>query len=120
MVNCYEGLMAEGVIPIANEDDAVSLSMGTFTDNDELASLVAELLGADMLILLTDTDGLFNGHPDDADSELIPHLSSDDPEIGRAQVCTPVTNAQLVCCLLLEKKKMKHIEHTCEQTAQYG
>ena len=79
MVNCYEGLMAEGVIPIANEDDAVSLSMGTFTDNDELASLVAELLGADMLILLTDTDGLFNGHPDDADSELIPHLSSDDP-----------------------------------------
>ncbi|MFB5945893.1 glutamate 5-kinase [Albibacterium profundi] len=78
MVNCYEGLLAEGVIPIANEDDAVSLSMSTFTDNDELASLVAELIHADMLILLTDTDGLFNGHPDDVESELIPHLNVDD------------------------------------------
>src|SRR5690606_28498860 len=63
MVNCYEGLLAEGVIPIANEDDAVSLSMSTFTDNDELAGLVAELIHADMLILLTDIDGLYNGHP---------------------------------------------------------
>jgi len=79
MVNCYEGLLAEGVIPIANEDDAVSLSMSTFTDNDELASLVAELVKADMLILLTDTDGLFNGHPEDPNSQLIPHLSVDDP-----------------------------------------
>ncbi|MGO1787621.1 MAG: glutamate 5-kinase [Sphingobacterium sp.] len=79
MINCYEGLLAEGVIPIANEDDAVSLSMSTFTDNDELASLVAELINADLLILLTDTDGLYNGHPDDADSEVIPHLNVDEP-----------------------------------------
>ena len=34
MINCYEGLLAEGIIPIANEDDAVSLSMSMFTDND--------------------------------------------------------------------------------------
>ena len=79
MVNCYEGLLAEGVIPIANEDDAVSLSMSTFTDNDELASLVAELINADMMILLTDTDGLYDGHPDDLESQLIPHLHVNDP-----------------------------------------
>jgi len=79
MVNCYEGLLAEGVIPIANEDDAVSLSMSTFTDNDELASLVAELIHADMLIMLTDTDGLYNGHPDDAGSTLIKHVRIDQP-----------------------------------------
>lgn len=71
MINCYEGLLSQGIIPIANEDDAVSLSMSMFTDNDELASLVAELIDADMLILLTDTDGLYNGHPDDKDSRLI-------------------------------------------------
>lgn len=47
MINCYEGLLREGVIPIANEDDAVSLTMSMFSDNDELASLVAELLDAD-------------------------------------------------------------------------
>lgn len=71
MINCYEGLLEEGIIPIANEDDAVSLSMSMFTDNDELASLVAELVDADMLIMLTDIDGLFTGHPDDDDSKLL-------------------------------------------------
>ncbi|WP_178990203.1 glutamate 5-kinase [Winogradskyella schleiferi] len=71
MINCYEGLLSEGVIPIANEDDAVSLSMSMFSDNDELASLVAELLDADRLIILSDTDGLFTGHPDDINSRMI-------------------------------------------------
>lgn len=78
MTKCYEGLLREGVIPIANEDDAVSLSMSTFTDNDELASLVAELIDADMLIILTDTDGFFNGHPDDINSNLIKHVAVDE------------------------------------------
>ncbi|WP_179343813.1 glutamate 5-kinase [Winogradskyella ursingii] len=71
MINCYEGLLSEGVIPIANEDDAVSLTMSMFSDNDELASLVAELVDADRLIILSDTDGLYTGHPDDDDSERI-------------------------------------------------
>lgn len=79
MVNCYEGLLAEGVIPVANEDDAVSLSMSTFTDNDELASLVAELIEADMLILLTDTDGLYDGDPHDVESKLISHVLVSEP-----------------------------------------
>lgn len=77
MINCYEGLLSLGIIPIANEDDAVSLSMSMFTDNDELASLVAELIKADMLILLTDTDGLYDGHPDDDDSRLIKTVTTD-------------------------------------------
>ncbi|MEH6406914.1 MAG: glutamate 5-kinase [Leeuwenhoekiella sp.] len=71
MINCYEGLLEEGIIPIANEDDAVSLTMSMFSDNDELASLVAELIQADALILLTDTDGLYTGHPDDEDSRKL-------------------------------------------------
>lgn len=71
MINCYEGLLNEGIVPIANEDDAVSLSNSMFTDNDELASLVAELVKAEKLIMLTDTDGLYTGHPDDEDSDLL-------------------------------------------------
>jgi glutamate 5-kinase len=71
MINCYEGLLSEGIVPIANEDDAVSLTMSMFSDNDELASLVAELVDADRLIILSDTEGLFTGHPDDADSVKI-------------------------------------------------
>jgi glutamate 5-kinase len=71
MINCYEGLLSEGIVPIANEDDAVSLSKSMFSDNDELASLIAELIGADMMIILTDIDGLYTGHPDDESSKLM-------------------------------------------------
>jgi len=78
MINCYEGLLTEGVIPIANEDDATSVSHSMFTDNDELASLVAELINADLLIILTDTDGVFNGHPDDDHTHIIRQVSVDD------------------------------------------
>lgn len=74
MINCYEGLLAEGIVPIANEDDAVSLTMSMFSDNDELASLVAELIGADALVILTDTDGLYTGHPDDEDSKKLSNV----------------------------------------------
>ncbi|UBM58498.1 glutamate 5-kinase [Marinilongibacter aquaticus] len=74
MVNCYEGLIKEGVIPIANEDDAVSVTKSMFSDNDELASLVAELIHADMLILLTNKDGLFDGDPDEEHTQLIKNV----------------------------------------------
>ncbi|NNE30991.1 MAG: glutamate 5-kinase [Winogradskyella sp.] len=78
MINCYEGLLSEGVIPIANEDDAVSLTMSMFSDNDELASLVAELVDADRLIILSDTDGLYTGHPDDDASEKLNVVRTDE------------------------------------------
>mgnify|MGYP003109940849 CR=1 FL=1 len=71
MINCYESLLSERIIPIANEDDAVSVTMSMFSDNDELASLVAELINADSLIILSDTEGLFTGHPEDEKSEKL-------------------------------------------------
>jgi glutamate 5-kinase len=77
MINCYEGLLNEGIIPIANEDDAVSLTVSMFSDNDELAGLVAELIGAEKLILLTDIDGLYTGHPEEEDSDLISTVTPD-------------------------------------------
>lgn len=69
MINCYEGLLSQGIIPIANEDDATSLHKGKFSDNDELASLVAELIRADQMILLSDIDGVYNGNPDDVNTQ---------------------------------------------------
>lgn len=78
MINCYEGLMSEGVVPIANEDDAVSVTKSMFSDNDELASLVAELIKADKFIILTDIDGLYTGHPDDEDTEVIENVGVDE------------------------------------------
>ncbi|MGJ5640557.1 glutamate 5-kinase [Formosa sp. S-31] len=78
MKNCYMNLLAEGVIPIANEDDTVSLSHAMFSDNDELASLIAELIDADKLIILTDIDGLFDGHPEADDSSLVEEVGIDE------------------------------------------
>ena len=78
MINCCEGLLSEGVIPIANEDDAVSVTMSMFSDNDELASLIAQLLDADKLIILTDIDGVYTGHPEESGSDLIHNVNPDD------------------------------------------
>jgi len=75
MINCCEGLLSEGVIPIANEDDAVSVTMSMFSDNDELASLIAQLLNVDKLIILTDIDGVYTGHPEEASSDLITNVN---------------------------------------------
>jgi glutamate 5-kinase len=74
MINCYEGLLSEGITPIANEDDTVSLTNSMFSDNNEVASLVAELIQADLLIILTHTDGFYTGHPADASAELLSHI----------------------------------------------
>ena len=78
MINCCEGLLSEGVIPIANEDDAVSVTMSMFSDNDELASLIAQLMKADRLIMLTDTDGLYTGDPNAENSNLVRHVNPDE------------------------------------------
>lgn len=78
MINCYEGLLSEGITPIANEDDTVSLENAMFTDNNEVASLVAELIQADLLIILTHTDGLYTGHPADASAELLEEVKIQD------------------------------------------
>lgn len=69
ITNCFEGLLNQGIIPIANEDDATSLNKGKFSDNDELASLVAELIGANQMIMLSDIDGVYNGNPKDPKSK---------------------------------------------------
>jgi glutamate 5-kinase len=78
MINCLDGLLEEGVIPILNEDDAVSVAMSMFSDNDELATLIAQLMNADKLIILTDIDGLYTGHPDEENSNLIKNVDPSD------------------------------------------
>lgn len=77
ITNCYEGLLTQGIIPITNEDDAISLHKGKFNDNDELASLVAELIKADQVILLSDIDGVYNGNPEDHNTQKFNQIQVD-------------------------------------------
>ena len=60
------------IIPVVNENDSVSIEELIFTDNDELAGLIAALLGAHKLIILTSVNGVYDGHPSEAGSTLIP------------------------------------------------
>ncbi|PZS13317.1 MAG: glutamate 5-kinase [Pseudonocardiales bacterium] len=71
-----ERLLALGVIPIVNENDTVATHEIRFGDNDRLAALVAHLVHADALVLLTDVDGLYTGKPGRADSHFIPEVRS--------------------------------------------
>lgn len=61
--NTFRELLSMGVIPIVNENDTVSTDEITYGDNDTLSALVAALIGADLLILLSDIDGLYTDDP---------------------------------------------------------
>ena len=69
-------LLALGVIPIVNENDTVATHEIRFGDNDRLAALVAHLVQADALVLLSDVDGLYTARPGSPGAEFVPHISS--------------------------------------------
>jgi glutamate 5-kinase len=71
-----ERLLALGIIPIINENDTVATHEIRFGDNDRLAALVAHLVHADALVLLTDVDGLYSGKPGRPGAEFIPEVVS--------------------------------------------
>ena len=60
---CMEVMLRAGVIPIVNENDTVSVTELMFTDNDELSGLIATMLDADKLVILSNIDGIFTGLP---------------------------------------------------------
>ena len=72
--SCMEVMLQGHVIPIVNENDTVSITELMFTDNDELSGLVAGMVGAEALIILTNVDGVYDGSPDDPAAKLIPRI----------------------------------------------
>ena len=76
--NCMNVMLYNHVLPIVNENDTVSVTELMFTDNDELAGLVTEMMHSDALIILSNIDGIYTGDPADADSHLITSVASGD------------------------------------------
>jgi len=70
--NTLERLLEMGVVPIINANDSISLEELDFDENDTLSALVAKLAGADLLIMFTDVDGLYDKNPSEPDAKLIP------------------------------------------------
>ncbi|MBQ9201566.1 MAG: glutamate 5-kinase [Bacteroidales bacterium] len=60
---CMEVMLDNGVVPVINENDTVSVTELMFTDNDELSGLIASMMNAELLIMLSNVDGIFQGDP---------------------------------------------------------
>ncbi len=69
--HCMEVMLENGVIPIVNENDTVSVTELMFTDNDELSGLIATMMGMDVLVILSNIDGVYDGDPSLEGSSLL-------------------------------------------------
>lgn len=69
--NCMSVMLENGVIPIVNENDTISVTELMFTDNDELSGLIAAMMDVQALIILSNIDGIYDGPPSDPDSKVI-------------------------------------------------
>ena len=74
--HCMEVMLENGVIPIVNENDTISVTELMFTDNDELSGLIATMMGMDALVILSNVDGIYTGNPSDQNARLISVVES--------------------------------------------
>jgi glutamate 5-kinase len=77
-----ERLLDLRILPIVNENDTVATQEIRFGDNDRLAALVTELIGADLLVLLSDIDALYTRPPSEPGARPIAHVPFDDDLAG--------------------------------------
>jgi glutamate 5-kinase len=110
MKNCLKILLQHHVIPVVNENDVVSVTELMFTDNDELAGLIASMLNAQALIVLTNVDGIYDSDPSNESAKIIEEISgntidfssfvnTDRSQFGRGGMITKSTMSQKVAQL---------------------
>lgn len=112
--NTFQELLSLGVIPIVNENDTIATheidNLSVFGDNDTLSAVVAALVGADLLILLSDIDGLYTDdphtNPDSQFIETVEHLderlmslgkSTTGSSVGTGGMATKLSAAYIAC-----------------------
>ncbi|MGN0538386.1 MAG: glutamate 5-kinase [Candidatus Fimenecus sp.] len=82
LINTFNRLFDFGAIPVINENDSVAVEEIVYGDNDSLSAIVAKLIGADALIILTDIDGLYDENPhENEDAKLIPLVTEINDEL---------------------------------------
>ena len=75
--SCMMVMLDNGVLPIVNENDTVSVTELMFTDNDELSGLIATMMDVQALIILSNVDGVYNGIPGTPGVSVIPEVEPD-------------------------------------------
>lgn len=108
MRQCLLALLRKDIIPIINENDVISVNELMFTDNDELAGLIASLVNADTLIVLTNVDGVLKMKDDMStviqtieprDANIFGHISTIKSSFGRGGMATKVRICQKIAKL---------------------
>ena len=84
--NCMKVMLENGVIPIVNENDTISVTELMFTDNDELSGMIASMMDMQALIILSNIDGIYNGSPSQPGTSVIRTV-----ERGKDLLCHPDT-----------------------------
>ncbi|GHU73376.1 glutamate 5-kinase [Bacteroidia bacterium] len=75
--NCMTVMLEAGVIPVVNENDTISVTELMFTDNDELSGLIATMMGAEALIILSNVNGIYDGDPKNLNSKIISEIKDE-------------------------------------------
>ncbi len=111
---CINGLHTQNAVPIVNENDSTAIEELMFTDNDEIAGMVASMIDADELILCTNVDGVFDGNPEktksklfstiDADENLNGFIQASKSLFGRGGMTTKIATAQKLAKLGIKVK----------------
>ncbi len=91
MRTCFENLLASGVIPVVNENDVMATIELLFTDNDELAGLVAAQINADVVIILTSVAGFLSTNSRTGKTEVVPEINYHDIANYQSQILTVKT-----------------------------
>jgi len=104
--NCMMVMLENGVIPIVNENDTVSVTELMFTDNDELSGMIAAMMDVQALIILSNIDGIYNGSPTTPGTEVIrevepgkdlsDYIQAEKSGFGRGGMLTKTTIARKV------------------------
>ena len=105
--HCMEVMLKNGVLPIVNENDTVSVTELMFTDNDELSGLIASMMDMDALVILSNVDGIFDGDPAaegsrvireiaDIQQETLSHIQAGKSQFGRGGMLTKCMIAKKV------------------------
>lgn len=107
VVNTFRHLLEFGVVPVINENDTVSTEEIEFGDNDTLSAIVGVLTEADLLVILSDIDGVYDGDPrNNPDAKRIPRIPAITEEVralagdrgstlGTGGMITKLTAAQI-------------------------
>jgi len=83
MKNCLSTLIDNNIVPIINENDAVSVTALMFTDNDELAGLLSSMMNSEALFILSNVNGIYDGDPKTTDAKVIQTVDSTNADLSK-------------------------------------